>query len=147
MSLSQVVTIIGLLAGTALIISAIRAFWNQRDGTSGIVAALVGLIMIGMSQWATISVKGAGIEIELAAIAQAVDAVAEEAISAATAVEATKQQLLSLSTSLERSQTITRADAGAIRDSLRAVPTVDPRAVIDARRTLRQSVDLPLIRQ
>lgn len=140
MYLSLGVTIVGLVTGLALIASAVRAFWSQKDGTSGIAAALVGLILIGMSQWSTISVKGAGIEIELAAIAQAVDAVAEEATAAATAVETTRQQLLSLSTSLERSQSITRADASAIRDSLRAVPTVDPRNVIEARRALRLEI-------
>jgi hypothetical protein len=140
MSLAQVVTAVGIIAGIALLITAIKVFWGQREAPAGSVAAVVGLILIGMSQWSTIKIKGAGLEVDISQIASAVDKVAEEAVTNAAAVETTRQQLLTLSRQLENNQTLSVTNARALRDSLNKVPAADTVAVNRARIDLRTAV-------
>jgi hypothetical protein len=96
-----------------------------------------------MSQWSTIKIKGAGLEVDISQIASAVDKVAEEAVTNAAAVETTRQQLLTLSRQLEHSQALSVTSARALRDSLSRVPAADTgvRPGCDLPRRLRERQD------
>ena len=142
------VTLVGLIAGAALIAAAIYVFVSKKEfSAGGVGVSLVGLILIGMSQWTNIKVKGGGVDIDLSTLreqvnktATAVDAVAKEANSTAAVANETRDQLLSLSTQLERRDVLPAANTRAMRDSLVGTPRIDTTAVTAARRHLNQII-------
>jgi hypothetical protein len=144
------VTVVGLVFGGALIAAAIYVFVKKQEfALNGVAVTLLGLLLIGMSQWTTIKIKGAGIDIDLSTLqrqlsetAEAVDALAEETVNAAAAAETTREQLLTLSNQLERQRVLPPSLTRPLRDSLRTGPRIDTAVVNAARVRLR-----PIIRQ
>ena len=142
------VTTVGLIAGAALIAAAIYVFVSKKEiSAGGVGVSLVGLILIGMSQWTTIKVKGGGVDIDIRTLqeqvtrtASAVDAVAQEANSTAAVANETREQLLVLSTQLERRDVLPSASSRALRDSLGRAPRIDTAAVNAARLQMNEII-------
>lgn len=139
-----IVTVTGLVAGAALVFAVIWVIMKKQEFSVGAIGlALVGLVMIGMSQWSTIRISGGGMDIDISTLqrqvaetAEAVDALAEETVATANVAETTRDQLLSLSSELQRARTLPTGVTGAIRDSLTAAPHVDTANI----RNLRSSM-------
>jgi hypothetical protein len=109
---------------------------------------LIALVLIGMSQWTTIKIKGpGGIDIDLTQLrqqieetARAVDAVADVAGNNTRVSEGNRQQLLSLTEQLGSKQVIAPAAASAARSTLTALPKADTTRLHSTRLNLRKVV-------
>lgn len=140
------VTIVGMAAGAVLILTAVAVFWNKKEfPTGGVMITLVGLVLIGMSQWSNIKISAAGATVEVVRdeikkTAEAVDQVAAQAQLAAGAVEATRQQLASLTDLLESKQVLSAATAQPIRAKLEAAPRTDVMKLGTARESLKRVI-------
>jgi hypothetical protein len=142
------VTIVGMAAGAVLILTAVAVFWSKKDfPAGGVMVSMVGLVLIGMSQWSSIKITAGGATIEavraeITKTAAAAEEVAAQAQQAAEAVEATKKQLASLTDLLETRQVLPAAAAEPIRARLAAAPNVDLTKLGKARATLRDVITL-----
>lgn len=140
------VTIVGMAAGAVLILTAVAVFWSKKAfPAGGVMVSMVGLVLIGMSQWSSIKITAAGatlevVRAEIRQTAAAADEVAAQAEQAAAAVEATKQQLASLTGLLETRQVLPAAAAQPIRARLAAAPNVDLTKLGTARATLKRVI-------
>src|SRR5262249_31481902 len=107
----------------------------------GVMVTIVGLVLIGMSQWSSIKLTAAGVTLEvlrdqIRQTAAAADEVAAQAENAAAGVEATKRQLAHLTQLLETKQVLPATAAQPIRAQLSAVPSVDRAKLATARSKL-----------
>ena len=140
------VTIVGMAAGAVLILTAVAVFWNKKEfPTGGVMITLVGLVLIGMSQWSNIKISAAGATVEVVRdeikkTAEEVDQVAAQAQLAAGAVEATRQQLASLTDLLESKQVLSAATTQPIRAKLEAAPRADVMKLGTARENLKRVI-------
>jgi hypothetical protein len=140
------VTIVGMAAGGVLIIAAVAVFLSKKEfPAGGVMVTLVGLILIGMSQWSTIKITAAGATVEVArdeirTTAEAVDAVAEQTQQAAAAVEATRQQLSNLTAMLENRQVLSAAAVQPIRTELSTAPRIDAAKLKEVRDSLKRVI-------
>jgi hypothetical protein len=145
-----IVTIVGMVAGAVLILTAVAVFWSRKDfPTGGVMVTLVGLIFIGMSQWSTIRLTTAGTTVELLKnelqqtrdelqqTAAAVDTVAAQAQQAAAAVEETNQQIVNFADLLEERRVLSADAVEPIRAELEGVPKINLRELDTARETLQ----------
>lgn len=145
-----IVTIVGMVAGAALILTAVAVFWSRKDfPTGGVTVTLVGLILIGMSQWSTIRLTTAGTTVELLKnelqqtrnelqqTAAAVDKVAAQAQQAAAAVEETNRQIVNFADLLEERQVLSADAVEPIRAELESVPKINLMELDTARETLQ----------
>lgn len=144
------VTIVGMIAGAVLILTAVAVFWSRKDfPTGGVMVTLIGLILIGMSQWSTIRLTTAGTTVELLReelqqtqnelqqTAAAVDAVAAQAQQAAVAVEETNRQIVTVADLLAENQVLSADAVEPIQSKLESVPKIDPMELNTARETLQ----------
>jgi len=140
------VTVAGMVMGILLILVAIAVFWSRKDFPPGGVAiTVVGVVLIGMSQWNSIKIDAGGVSIDLTTIktqiqqtATAVDQVAEQAERTAAAAETTRQQLVALTGQLGAKRVLTPAALQPIHTSLNAVPRVDVTRLRTARENMRR---------
>lgn len=125
------VTIVGIVAGSALIVTAIIVFLSKKEfQTGGVMVTVVGLVLIGMSQWNSIklTVGEATLEAireELNSTKDATNEVAEQVEQAAKAVETTRMQLLSLNDQLKTSRVLPDSVTVSIQEKLSSAPQVD----------------------
>ncbi|MGD2064087.1 MAG: hypothetical protein PVF51_10965 [Nitrospirota bacterium] len=90
------VTIVGMAAGSILILAVVAISWsNKAFPAGGIAVSLIGVVLIGMSQSSIVKSDRGGASIELvreqiSQTAAAVEAVAAQAEQTAAAVEETK---------------------------------------------------------
>jgi hypothetical protein len=137
------VTIVGIIAGCVLVVTAVVIFLAKKEfPTGGVMITAIGLILIGMSQWSSITLSGMGIEIkamrqEIAQTAAAADEVAAQAEQAAAGIEATKEQLTSLTHELDTRQVLPVAVTEMIRARLSTVRNVDVSKLNAARTDLK----------
>lgn len=135
------VSLVGLIAGSALILTAIVVFVLKREFPAGGVAVtMVGLVLIGMSQWSSIKISagGATLDLQVRQTAAAAAAVAEQAERAAVAAETTRQQVAVLARQLESRNVLTTASVRSIQTSLEASPRVDLSRLQSARADLNR---------
>jgi len=125
------VVIVGMSAGILLIVTAAWVFVSKKAFPGGgILVVVVGMVLIGMSQWSTITLKGAGVEFQavrakLDSTVSAAAEVAGEAQNAAAAAEATRQQVTTLTSQLAARNLVSPAASAAIRGALDAAPHAD----------------------
>lgn len=139
------VAVVGIVAGAALIAVACLVFAQKKEfPLGGVGVTLVGVVLIGMSQWTTIRIKGAGLDIDLRTLqaqitetAAAVDAVAEATVSTAAQVETTQTQLLEVTEQLERRQLLVPSTLSDIRGRMEAAPQADTTRVNAVRENIR----------
>lgn len=137
-----VITMVGLGAGSLLVLSAVYIFVLKKEfPAGGIGVVMVGLVFIGMSQWSsfTLTVGPAKIEAMQQMIidtARAAEAVAAQAEKAAAEVEATRTQLTVLTKQLEVRNVLPAATIRPIQERLSVVPKVDVSKLRDARKDL-----------
>jgi len=138
------VTVVGMAAGGVLILTAVAVFLVKKEfPAGGVVVTMVGLVLIGMSQWSSIKFTAAGATLEvlrheIRRTAAAAEEVAAQAEETAAAVEATKLQLASLTGLLETRQVLPATMAQPIRAKLSAVPSVDLSKLRTARGDLKR---------
>ena len=131
------VTVVGMIAGLFLIGVVVVIAYRKHEVSAGSVAlAVIGLVLIGMSQWTSIRIKGGGVDIDLSALerqvhatAAAVQTLAEETVATAAVAESTRDQLQTLAVDLRRSNVVSAAFANTLTDSLAARPDVDTAAI------------------
>ncbi len=146
-----------MIAGAVLILTAVAVFWSRKDfPTGGVMVTLIGLILIGMSQWSTIRLTTAGTTVELLReelqetqnelqetqnelqqTAAAVDAVAAQAQQAAVAVEETSRQIVNFADLLEERRVLSPDAVEPIRAEIESAPKIDPMELDTARETLQ----------
>ena len=127
------VTIVGMAVGTLLVVTAIAVFWSKKEfPVGGLGAAVIGLILIGMSQWSNVNFKFGDISLQLEALQQRLDSTAvtaaalgDEARNTAAAVEMTRQQIGTLTVQLAARNYVTPQAAAAIRSALATAPRPD----------------------
>lgn len=125
------VIIVGMAVGTLAILTALGVCWSKKAfplGSIGVMA--IGLVLIGMSQWNSITLKAGGVEFEalqkqLEATAASTAVVAHEAQNTAGAVDVTRQQLALLTTQLVATRSLAPQSATAIRAAIEAAPRAD----------------------
>ncbi len=138
------VVIVGMIAGSVLVLAAAYVFVKNKDvSAGGVGVTLVGLLLIGMSQWSTIEIEGGGFKIKalrdaIAQTAAAADTVAAEAEQAAAGIDATRRQLASLTREIENRGVLVPAVTRPIQSQLSAVPAIDRTALERARANLRR---------
>jgi hypothetical protein len=136
------VTIVGMAAGGVLILTAVAVFLIKKEfSPGGVMVTIVGLVLIGMSQWSSIKLTGAGVTLEvlrdqITQTAAAADEVAAQAENAAAGLEATKRQVANLAQLLETKQVLPATAVQPIRAQLSAVPSVDRSKLATARSKL-----------
>jgi hypothetical protein len=127
------VTIVGLVVGTGIITTAIVVFLRKNDfPAGGVGATAVGMVLIGMSQWTSITLKAGGVDVELQALQKQLDStaasaavVSDEAHKAAAAADVARQQITTLTTQLATKGVLTPQSANAIRTALAVAPHSD----------------------
>jgi hypothetical protein len=127
------VTIAGMVMGVLLILTAIAVFWSKKAfPVGGVAVTLVGLVLIGMSQWTTIKINAGGASIDLRTLraqvqetAAAAEEVASQAQQAAAAAETTREQVAVLARQLETRNVLPSAAARSIRATLDTAPRAD----------------------
>ena len=138
------VIIVGLAAGSVLILTAVIIFLKNREfPAGGIAVTLIGLVLIGMSLWSKVEIEGGGIKITvlrtaLTETAAAADEVAAQAEQAAAAAEATRRQLASLTQLMENRGLLAPAVTRSIQQQLAEVPAFDRTRLERARLDLRR---------
>ena len=138
------VIIVGMVAGSALVVTAIVIFIAKKEfSTGGVGVLLIALVLIGMSQWSNIEIEGGGIKIKalrdaIRETAAAADEVAAQAEQAAAGVAATKEQLASLTQQIENSHVLSPNLTKPIQARLSAAPIVDRAKLAMARANLRR---------
>lgn len=81
------VTIVGMVVGTLLILTAIAVFWSKKEfPVGGLGVTVIGLVLIGMSQWTNLDLKAGDLSLQLETLQQRLDSTA--ATAATVAVEA-----------------------------------------------------------
>ncbi|HJU73551.1 MAG TPA: hypothetical protein VJ717_07380 [Gemmatimonadaceae bacterium] len=124
------VTIVGMLSGVLLLLTAIYIFLSKKAFPAGGVAVtLVSLVMIGMSQWSTIRIKGGGIDIDLTTLAAAVDTLAAQGVITANAIDSTRRGLVKLTDQLGDRNVLPRPSINSVLEPLRAAPRIDTAAL------------------
>lgn len=142
-------TFVALLAGVALIITAVVVFVVTLSfPVGGLGITLVGLVLITVSQWSKIKLSGEGLELErrlttversvqtveqsvrrvqadVNQTTQAASIVATQAQAAAQAVDTTNRQLVELTRVLESRQAVPPSSAQSIYRELKTAPRVD----------------------
>lgn len=127
------VTVVGMVAGGLLIVTACAVFLNKKEfPAGGLGVALVGLVLIGMSQWTSIKVNTPGGSVEFAALqkdvkqtAEAADELATQAQETAASVETTRQQVTALTQQLQNNKVLTATAVAPIRAKLETAPRAD----------------------
>jgi hypothetical protein len=138
------VTVVGMNAGCVLVLAAVAVFLIKKEfPAGGVMVTIVGLVLIGMSQWSSIKLTAAGVTLEvlrheIRQTAAAADEVAAQAQNAAAGVEATKRQLANLTQLLETRQVLPATLAQPIRAQLSAVPSLDRSKLAAAREALNR---------
>jgi hypothetical protein len=139
----KAVTIVGMIAGGILILTAVAVFLIKKEFPSGGVAVtMVGMALIGMTQWSSIKITAQGIEVQRIAentrkIAAAVDEVAAQTEQAEAGIEATRQQVVALTAELETRHVLPSESSRAIGVHLSAVPRIDRSKLAAARSALQ----------
>ena len=124
------VTIVGMVSGVLLVLTAIYIFVSKKEFPAGGVAVtLIALVMIGMSQWTTIKIKGAGLDIDLSTLARAVDTLAAQSVNTANVSETTRQGLLKLTDQLGRRNVLDRSSATSVTEPVRDAAKIDTAAL------------------
>jgi hypothetical protein len=146
-------SLVGMVLGALLILTAIAVFWTKKDfPAGGLGVTIIGLVLIGMSQWSSFSLKAGGLELQavqkqLRETVAAAAEVADEAHNSAAAAETTRQQVASLTAQLAARNLVTPQASAAIRRALDAAPrsdTIRLRMATDRLRVLNKpSVGLP----
>lgn len=137
------VTIAGIVAGGILILAAVTVFLIKKEfPAGGVTVTLIGLVLIGMSQWSSIKLTAAGVTLEaltnnVKQMAAAAEEVATQAEQAAAGVETTRQQLVGLSQELETKQVLPPAVVRPIQSKLYNMPRADLSKLAKARADLR----------
>ncbi|MCJ8502977.1 hypothetical protein [Desulfatitalea alkaliphila] len=140
----SIVTLVGIVAGGLLILTAVVVFLLKKEfPAGGIMVTLIGLVLIGMSQWTTIKVAGPGFDLELLRdqimkTAAATEEVAEQVQQAVAGFDATKVQIANLTEHLQARAVLAPADAVMIRQKLDRVPQIDVNRLKNARTSLRR---------
>lgn len=140
------VTVVGMIAGGLLILTAIAVFWSKKEfPAGGVGVTVVGLVLIGMSQWSQISLKAAGVELSaLAEVAKASAELGDEVNKLASSVSTTKAQLSVVARQLEDRNVLTPAVTGSIRGALESAPRVDTAQVRATSARLREIQTRPV---
>jgi hypothetical protein len=127
------VTITGMAAGTLLILTTAAVFWAKKDfPVGGLGVVLLGVILIGMSQWSSIKVNAGGNSVELLAFEKkldsAVTATADLAVAtrnAANSAETAKSQISELTTVLAQRNLVSPEASAKVQDAIKASPAAD----------------------
>lgn len=133
------VTIVGMAAGSLLILTAAAIFWSQKAfPAGGIAVSVVAFAMIGMSQWTTIKIEAGGAKMEVTReevlqIAAATNELADQAENVAAAIEVSKAQIRDVLNVLENRDILSAAAAQPIRHRLNTAPTIDIDRIQEAR--------------
>lgn len=138
MDVQQLAFIAGIILGSIAVLTACFVWLRHRTfGVGGGGLSLVGLALVGLSIFSTISisVSEAGVEAKFQAMQERVNAVAE-----ASAAVTEEVQKIAQSTEANRTQFL------ALTQSLEARNAVDPRAAADIRRQV-EAARLPEERQ
>ncbi len=145
---SSAVTIVGMVMGTLLILTAIAVFWSKKAfPAGGIGVTLVGLVLIGMSQWSTIKLKAGGVdvEVELKALkkqvqetAAATADVATETRNAAAGADVTRRQVAILTSQLAERALVAPQASIDIQSALRSAPQFDEKRLVRANERLER---------
>jgi hypothetical protein len=140
------IAVVAMIMGVLLILAAIGIAWSKKEFSAGCVTiTLVGVILIGLTQWTTIKFKSGGLDVELSTLKQqlkqtaaAVDAVAAETETAAQATEAGRQELRSLVNQLGSHNVLPPVALQPVRASLDTLHKVDFSKIRMAREDLRR---------
>ncbi len=138
------VTIVGMVLGALVILTALGIFWTKKDFPApGLGAIVVGLILVGMSQWSSITFKGMGLEFQalrarMDSVATTAAEVANQAGNAAAAVEVARQQLNVLTTQLESRNVVSPQALEGIRRAMANAPHPDTASLRTATDRLRK---------
>lgn len=145
------VVLVGMAVGTLAILTALAVCWSKKAFPMGSIGVMViGLVLIGMSQWNSITFKAGGVEFaalqkQLEATAAAAAVVAHEAQNNAAAVEVTRRQLATLTTQLE-TRSLSPQSATAIRSAIEAAPRADTNRLRVATTELKNLPRVPVRR-
>jgi hypothetical protein len=143
------VVIAGMIAGGALILTAIAVFLMKKEfPAGGIGVAVVGLVCIAFSQWSSLEIEVGGLRLKalrdaIEQTAAAAEVVAEQAERAAASAENTKLQLAELTRHIESRAVLPPALVRPIRERVVAAPTFDPDRLRRARTELERVRVLP----
>jgi hypothetical protein len=138
------VVLVGLVIGAILVLTAVSIFLMKKEfPPGGVAVTLIGLVMIGMSQWSTIEIEGGGIKFkalkeQVRAAAEAAEEVAAQAELAATSAETTRQQLADLTGQIERHRVLPPTLTRSIQQRILTAPTVDRAKLARARVDLQR---------
>jgi hypothetical protein len=131
------VVLVGMAVGTLAILTALAVCWSKKAFPMGSIGVMViGLVLIGMSQWNSITLE---------ATAAAAAVVAHEAQNNAAAVEVTRRQLATLTTQLE-TRSLSPQSATAIRSAIEAAPRADTNRLRVATTELKNLPRVPVRR-
>src|SRR5919108_3042283 len=125
------VTIVGMVAGGLLIATACIVFLLKKDfPAGGFGVAVIGLVLIGMSQWTSFKITAAGVSLEavkaqVQKTAAAAEEIATQAQQTAASVETTREQVATLAQQLQSSNVLSAAAVRPIRAKLDTAPRAD----------------------
>lgn len=139
------VTIVGMVAGGLLIVTASVVFFIKREfPVGGVGITLIGLVLIGMSQWSSIKITTAAFSVDLQVLKAQVEQTAAAAAEIATqtqqtaaSVETTREQIAVLTRQLESRNLLSEAAVRPIRATLEAAPRAD----LSRLRAVRENLD------
>ena len=139
------VTIVGMVAGGLLILTASAVFLIKKEfPAGGLGVALIGLVLIGMSQWSSIKISTAGVSVDLQVVkaqleqtAAAAEEIATQAQQTAASVQTTREQVAALTQQLQSRNVLSDAALRPIRAKLDAAPRADSIRL----RTAREKLD------
>jgi len=137
------VTVVGMVAGGLLIVTAWVVWLKTKTPTAGVGAALFGLVLIGMSQWTSIKISAAGFSVDLQAVkaqvkqtAAAAEELATQAQQTAASVETTREQVATLAQQLQTKNILSDAAVRPIRARLDTAP----RAGVNRLRAVKENL-------
>jgi len=138
------VTIVGMVAGGLLILTAAAVFLLKKEfPAGGLGVALIGGVLIGMSQWSSIKISAGGVSVDLQVLkaqvqqtAVAAEEIATQAQQTAVSVETTREQVAALTEQLQSRNVLSDAAARPIRAKLDAAPRADLSRLRAARENL-----------
>jgi len=143
------VTVVGMVAGGLLLLTAIVVFITKKEfSTGGVAVTVVAMILIGMSQWSNIQFEAFGIK--FAALTKAInmtaaaaDEVAAQTEQAAAEIAATREQLASLTQQIANTHVLSPGATAGIQTQLSTPPKIDLEKLKKARTDLERIKKTP----